>query len=950
MNSFWDIIGLPNFIALDLETTGLDLRNCEIIELGAVHYEQGREVDRFSQLVNPLVKLPKEITKLTGITEDDLTYAPLLEKAAYGFIDFVGDNPIVGHHVSFDLGFLSAARPTADHFRKSRTIPITHDTEPVARFANPCLNSYGLKNLSRYFGVGTRPNHRASDDAAATAELFVNLVELLIILPRDQLAQAYQFVEGTASPMANTLRCVLKASGEIGASDYAIANSHLVSLNISDNIYSSEGNPRPESAVSAIQMDRFFSERERFTEIWQDYEVRQEQRKMASEIARAFRSEEILVVEAGTGVGKSMGYLVPALLSGKRIVISSHTKNLQDQLFNKEIPRLGSLFKFGFKVALLKGRRNYLCRTKWKNWAINPERGAPNLREMAATSVRWVKDTITGDLDELMAVGNNPAFYSLIASEPGYCSTKTCLDQQLCPLARIRRISKVADIVIVNHSLVLSDLANEINLLGEGELNIIFDEAHHFEEVTTDQFGIEISARLFKVALDRINRICRRKSQICVVMLAKGKYESVVGKLHKSSLLTSDIQTETDNFFTHLRYEFRSKMPDGASYSTAFKFKADDKDHSLFSEMGNALQTAIGDLLSKLKYAISRVEPLVDDIVPEHLLLEVQSSHRDLQNMFNRLEIILLADSDDQVYWVDFPADLDRSISLRAAPLDVAPILEECLWEKVTSAILTSATLATGSGDSGFNHLVRRLGLDRSQNHKLVTSQYGSPFDYENNCQLIYPSYLPPPVGDQEDYLRGVAEICSALALNYRKKMLILFTSYKTMRSVNFALTSKLAGENIDLYVQSGSRRRTSLLRGFTSNENPAILMGTYSFWEGIDLPGDAVQIVIIPKLPFDVPNDPVVSARIDKLKAEGENAFAKYQLPNAVLRTRQGAGRLIRTATDRGIVMILDSRIISKGYGNSFRKVLQGNPVISNSLEDMLTSVGEFFKQDKEN
>jgi len=892
------------------------------------------------------VKLPREIVKLTGITDDDLTYSPMLEKAAYDFIDFVGDLPIVGHHVSFDLGFLSAARPTADHFRNSRTIPITHDTGPMARFSNPCLNSYSLKNLSRHFGVSSRPNHRACDDAAATAELFVNLIELMVTLPREQLAQAFHFVEGTSSPFANTLRNVLKVTGEIEATDYARANSGLVNLNCTDNIYTCEGDPRPDSAVSTVQMDRFFRERERFTDIWQDYEVRKEQRDMASKVARAFSEEEILVVEAGTGVGKSMGYLVPALLSGKRIVISSHTKNLQDQLFHKEIPRLGSLFKFGFKVALLKGRRNYLCRTKWKNWAINPERSAPNLREMAATSVRWVNDTITGDLDELMAVGNNSAFYALIASEPGYCSTKTCLDQQLCPLARIRRVSQNADIVIVNHSLVLSDLANEVNLLGEGKLNIIFDEAHHFEEVTTDQFGVEVSARLFKAALDRINRFCGRKAELCVLLLSKGKFDREVKQLQSNAILTGEIQKETDKFFTHLRHEFRIGLSDKTSYSTAFKFKSGDNYHGRFTEMGTELLTVIGDLLAKLKYAISKVESLVDEVVPEYLLLDVQSAHRDLQNMFNTLDMILLADSDDKVYWVDFPADMDRSISLRAAPLDVAPILEEYLWNRITSAVLTSATLSTGTGDSGFNHLVRRLGLDRGQSHKLVTAQYGSPFDYEKNCQLVYSSFLPPPVGNQDEYLDGVAKICARLALSQRKKMLILFTSYKAMRSVNYALSSQLAGEKIDLFIQSGSRRRTSLLKMFASTKNTAILMGTYSFWEGIDLPGDAVQIVIIPKLPFDVPNDPVVSARIDKLKAEGENAFAKYQLPNAVLRTRQGAGRLIRTATDRGVVMILDSRIISKSYGSSFRKVLQGTPVVPNSVDELVKGVGEFFNR----
>jgi len=944
MSKLWDIVGPSTFIAIDLETTGLDPRSDEIIELGAVRYVNGRETDCFSQLINPRVKVTTEITKLTGISANDLKDAPRLEQVAEDFIRFVGDSPLIGHHVSFDLGFLGAASVTAVHFKKSRTIPITHDTGSAARFLNPCLNSYSLKNLSRYFRVSTTPNHRASDDAAVTAELFVHLIELMVTLPRDELAQAYHFVEGTASPLANTLRNVLRTSDEIPLTSYAAEKAHLAYLHCPDNIYSCEGDKRPDTAMTTILIDRFFSERDRFEGVWQEYEVRQEQREMAGEVARAFRAEEILVVEAGTGVGKSMGYLVPALLSGERIIISTHTKNLQDQLFKMEIPRLGSLFKFGFKVALLKGRRNYLCRTRWKNWAINPERAAPNLREMAATSVRWVKATITGDLDELMAAGSNPVFYSLLASEPGYCTTKTCLDQQLCPLARIRRFSQNADLLIVNHSLVLSDLAGEGKLLGEGAYNIIFDEAHHFEDVTTDQFSLEISARMFKSALDSVNRTCRRKSEIRALLLVSGKYDRQAEMLQKCAVETATIQTETDRFFAHLRQKFRVELPANATYSSAFKFKSGDKYHSQFKTEGTALSSQFDGLVGKLHSAISRIEPLVEDTVPEHLLLETQNAAAELKDMASTLEYILLADSHDQVYWVDYPSDLDKPLSLRAAPLDVAQILDETLWNRISSAILTSATLATNTSEGGFNHLVNRLGLDRGQKHKLVTAQYGSPFDYDNNCLVVFASFLPPPVGGQQEYLKGVVEICARVIHHSRRKILILFTSYKAMRAVNYALSSQLAGEDVELFVQTGSRRRSSLLYRFAKAENAAILMGTYSFWEGIDLPGDAVQMVIIPKLPFDVPNDPVVSARIDKLKADGENAFATYQLPKAVLRTRQGAGRLIRSATDRGVVMILDSRIISKSYGSSFRKALQGRPVVSNSLNELAGCVDEFF------
>ncbi|MDP8238747.1 MAG: helicase C-terminal domain-containing protein [Candidatus Hatepunaea meridiana] len=944
-NEFWDLTELNEYVAIDIETTGLDSKKDVIIELGAVRFKEGKATDRFSEFVNPLRRLPSFITELTGINDRDLRDAHPLIDLADNFISFVGDSQIVGHHISFDLGFLEESSATTKHFHKNRTIPLTHDTNLIARFLFPCLDSYGLKHLTHLFNTFVRPKHRAVKDAEATGELFKIFLMKMSAIPFRELSNGYRFVEGTASPLANTIRSVRKAlsAGFISSKKPPDALKGTVSGRT--NVYSIDGDKRPEKPVEDRHIRRLFSDTERFRKVVPGYHLREEQVGMAVMTAGAFREDAILVVEAGTGVGKSLGYLVPALLSGGRVVISTFTKNLQDQLFYDEIPKLGNLFKFGFKSALLKGRRNYFCRNKWKTWLMTPERiASPFLRERAALISRWIEATNTGDISEINAIRQDQGegFFHLIASEPGYCSGRNCSEFHNCPLMQIRQKALKADLLIVNHSLVMTDLQSEGSLLGDFG-RIVFDEAHHIEDVATDQFGSDITAPVLKSVLERINRLCRRNSELWLTLTGVIGSNNLSSISEKAASDAGDLTESVSNLFDQARALFESRITKGAVYSESFRYVVGDRIFQALFQFGAPLVDGFNVLKKTLVNLRKELQEFEEDDIPAQLIQELQGGIDQVSEQLSSLQYSLTADDENRVYWVEIPPDINRAVRLKSAPLDVSNYLTDTLWKRLNSAVLTSATLATTAETGGFEHLFLRLGLNLLDEERLRAEKFGSPFDFQKNCIVCYPSYIASPSEDYRAHTQDVAKICSDLALTHRRNMLILFTSYKAMRAVEWELKTAVSGSGIEILVQGKPGGNERLVNRFRRTKR-AVLLGTYSLWEGIDVPGKALQIVVIPRLPFDVPNDPVVAARIDHIRNIGGNPFYEFQMPSAILRLRQGTGRLIRLTSDRGLVLVLDPRTVTKGYGSRFRQTIPGRIIIPKSEEQLNENIAQFF------
>jgi len=941
---FWQLSGLSDYVAIDLETTGLSPEEDSIIEIGAVKFRDGVAVEKFSKLVNPHRKLPAFITELTGIKDSDLKDAPVLEDLAESFISFIGDSDIVGQNIGFDLSFLAEAPSTAHRFVKSRTIPRTHDTNLLARFIYPCFEGYGLANLSRFFRISVKSNHRAATDAEATGELFAKFMKKAGAIPLKEISLALGFVEGTASPLANSLRYVHRALMS-GYTTTAKSPDSLKGLSAGQtNIYSCEGESRPEEPVEEDRMRKLFVSTDRFEKVMPGYQIREEQIGMSVETAAAFRQDKILVVEAGTGVGKSLGYLIPALLSGGRVIITTFTKNLQDQLFNDEIPRLGELFKFGFSSALLKGRRNYLCRSKWKNWSISPERiASPFLRERAALISRWVNATGTGDIAEISAVrqGQGNGFFNLVVSEPGFCRGRRCSEVENCPLMKIRNAAQKADLLIVNHSLVMADLLSEGGILGDFG-RIVFDEAHHLESVATDQFGSDLTAPALRAALERVNRLCRQGGEFWVRLTGSG-LENQAASVLKMAASAGELSDSAGNLFEQVRGVFESRLTRGTVYSESFRYREGDKIHQLLSEFGAPLLDGLVPLRKSLININKDVLELEEDGLPVELLQELQAIIDQLGAILDSMQLSMSAEDPNRVYWVELPPEINRPVRLRSSPLDVSDLLVDGLWKQLNSAVLTSATMITGTGSGGFDHIFQRLGLNKIESERLTGIRFGSPFNYNKNCLVCYPTFLPSPSTDYDDHCNQVAEICADLSKSQKRGMLMLFTSYNAMRRVEKSMKNALQQNGIEVLVQGRPGGNERLVRKFRHTKG-AVLMGTDALWEGIDVPGNALEMVVIPRLPFDVPNDPVVAARIDNIRDLGGQPFFDYQLPSAILRLRQGSGRLIRTSSDRGVILILDPRTVTKSYGSRFRTAIPGKVIVARRHDQLKNEITRFF------
>jgi ATP-dependent DNA helicase DinG len=912
---------MTSIVALDLETTGLDPKTETIIEIGARRFDGHRVEDEFTTLINPGKHIPEFITGLTGISDEMVRQSPRIRDVLEQLAAFIGDSPILGHNIKFDLSFLQKY----NLFELNERI----DTYELAAVLMPAASRYNLGALGQQLGIPLPATHRALDDARVTAVAFQKLYEMAQELPIDLLAEIVRHAEpiewdgGWAFQQALRARTreSVKAKPVHGEQDDGPLfepeekKRKGPALQVPE-----EPTPiDPDEAASVLEYGGPFSK------YFAAYEHRPEQVEMLRAVANALSTGQHLMVEAGTGVGKSFAYLVPAamfaLQNNTRVLVSTNTINLQDQLIKKDIPDLCAALGLDLRAAVLKGRSNYLCPRRFDLMRRRGPATADEMRVLAKVLV-WTQDNFSGDRTGINLTG--PAERDVwvhMSAEDDACTTEICLERQggACPFFRAKQAAVNAHVLVVNHALLLTDVAVGNRVLPEYQ-HVIIDEGHHLEAAATDA----LSFRLTQWDMDRlIKETGGSGSGILGQLLGAARdrarpsdFAALSQKVERATDLAWRLQEQARIFFDALT-EFVAFQREGQPPSTyawqerilpasrtqpgwdniEITWGAAAESLNLLVKLIGELQKGAADL-----YA-DGVESLEDPISNLGNLLRRLS---EAENMVGSMVSEPVA---DYVYWVEVNPNNNR-LALNAAPVRVGPHVEQYLWHEKRSVILTSATL-TAHGE--FGYMRGTLSADEADELAL-----GSPFDYQNAALLYLANDISEP--HAPDYQGQVDRTLVSLCKASGGRTLVLFTSYAQLKRTSRAITGALAQADITVYEQGEGASPNALLESFKSTER-AVLLGTRSFWEGVDVPGEALSVLVIVKLPFAVPTDPLVAARSETY----EDPFNEYSLPEAVLRFRQGFGRLIRTASDRGVVAILDRRLLTKSYGRAFVESLPG-------------------------
>jgi DNA polymerase-3 subunit epsilon/ATP-dependent DNA helicase DinG len=913
------------FAALDVEATGLEPGRSEIIEVAILPFSLDGEAEFFQSFVRPFGTIPLEITRLTGIEQADVAHAPRLLDIEAAIRKAIGRRIVVGHNIGYDTEMLAAGGIMLGND--------TIDTLELARLILPGLPSYSLENLGKALDLeGDGSAHRAANDVAVT----VRLLRLLIgQIGRIDLTTRTR-IAGLISTSSREIAELLMSSDLplVVEDDEASKTPELRFL-------STRKRPetlKPTGSSAPIDIDHLrslFEEHGVLSTAIEGFHHRAGQEAMTVAVANAINDDGTLLVEAGTGTGKSMAYLVPAALHslerGERVTISTNTIALQDQLFSKDIPALREALNAAgqtaeLKTAVMKGRGNYLCLRRWFNYQRSVT-ASPADASMRGRVMIWLRNTETGDRAELNFSNDEEQAFRNVSAEGEACVASRCPfnHRNQCFLYRARRDAEAANLVIVNHALLLSDVLAENSILPESE-TLIIDEAHHLEDQATKQFGFSVSDASVNIAIDEAMRqdgpVTLGAFSNGADLLARtwrsggGVVDEQVDALIKHSRTAIDAAASARraaaDFFSTL-----GGMIDGrGGGERSLRITDEVRDRESWSELEVVSDNVSAELRAidrELRWCLDQIEklPKVEEGTPDEedrsdTVQQLINAQRDLMTQRVYLHEIVLQPDESGIYWIE--RGYNGRVSLHAAPLHVGTMLQERLFEKQRTSILTSATI---TADGSFAFIKERLGLERPR--ELSTP---APFDYRRSAMLFVADDLPEP--NMPGYQKALEEAIYELAVAAHGRTLVLFTSYASLQQTYSGIKRKLENEGIALLAQriDGSPRR--LIERMRLGGS-VVVFGAATFWEGVDIAGPALSALAIVRLPFAVPTDPVIAARSELF----ENPFMDYSVPQAILRFKQGFGRLIRRHEDVGVCAILDRRVVSKRYGRSFLESL---------------------------
>ena len=878
---------MPEYAALDLETTGLDPTRDRVIEIGAVAFTPDRITSTLEQLVDPGRPVPDTVLRLTGIRQEELRGAPDADTALRRLADFLEGRQPVGHGARLDVDFLSAA----GLWDESREIL---DTLDIARILLPTAGSHSLPLLSTEMGFTQPRPHRALDDADATRQLLLRLREEAVALDDGLKESMLALVAPYAWAVARFFADALTAPNPNPEPAQAV------------RLESTRGRAAQAPPDDPLAVAALLGPEGPLANLLPGYEHRESQLQMLLAVAQIQSRGGSLVVEAGTGTGKSLAYLVPSIARAvrhrQRVVVSTNTHTLQEQLMGKDLPSLREWLPWDFKAVLLKGRSNYVSLRRWRRYLAEPCADADELMFKLKVLI-WLHTTESGDRSELRLYGREEVYWTRIASDPLDCVGIHCTKED-CYVHRARAEAETADLVVVNHALLLADAEVGGGLLPEYD-HLVIDEAHHLEEAATRGLRQEVDGPGLLALLDRLAHglldDLRRQPQL-------GASDDAFGEASPQAMAAADRVRE---LFRIADRWVASRLGEAERREESVRItptvREDDGWADIRLDAENAV-TALTALDATLRKAVAGVREWLGGEDADQGIRELEMIRGRLEGSTRVLDEALLRPDGNRVYWFS-QVSRAENLLLRAAPINVGSLLRDRVYEERRSVVFTSATLAVGGT---FDYFSSRVGLGPDIEELILPS----PFDFYHQALVCLPTDLPLP--EDELFDAAVEDLIAAVARRVGGRTLALFTSHRQLRDVHAALKQRVDLDEVLILAQGIDGQRRQLLKTFEEAERP-LLLGTATFWEGIDIPGERLSCVIVVRLPFPVPTDPVYAARAEQVR----DPFSQLALPQAALRLKQGFGRLIRRSTDRGAVAILDNRILGRDYGKAFLNIL---------------------------
>ena len=875
------IYNLTEFVAIDVETTGLNSSTDKIIEVSAVRFVDGVQKEVLSHLLDPGKLIPPFIEDLTGITNQMIKGKPFFSDVVDEFSDFIGNSPVVGHNVKFDIDFISSHSNRKIDFIENKVCD-TYLLSKIVLFLN---NEFNLESITEYYKLPLNGVHRATEDSINAGKIFIKLLKDLLSMDLSIIDRINYLFSSRDIPNNHIINSVYKYISNNNHPSNSLINlkspisnhcktADLKSLNFKDAI-------GPKGALYKNS----------------NYQFRESQYNMAKHISKTINDEEISIIEAGTGLGKTYAYLIPFINScrrtGKPLVISTYTKALQDQLFNKDLKEIVELINVDLKMGVIKGRHNYICSDRLKKLESNAAELISDFEcHDLASLIAWSYYSKSGDIEECgsFSLMRHARLWSFVRSDSKFC-VKNCSTNNDCCYSILASQLKNLDVIVVNHALLLGDAIDNRNLIPKEHFFVI-DEAHDFFKAAKDILMTSYDKSFFNDSLNDISVFIRAM---------KKKSIETDRMIELVDLMSDNIESFFNSFLDLKSIDTVGSNP----YPSISTFKNTEVE---FQDCTPTLIELIENLNDLIKHVDLFIESLSNKDSSDDLI--------DVLNLFiDRIEIFLShTNSKDHLSWMKFHQP-SKFCSINYLMKDIGKALFESYFQNGNTGILCSATLSV---NNNFIFFKSQIGLDRLLYDRDVTEVFfQTPFFLEE--QLKFYGFKSDLNINSNDYIDNIANQIYEISSFYNKRMLVLCTSYKQASELKNKLYPKFLKKDTNLYVHERGRSKNSILRAFKNNPG-SVLIGTMAFWEGIDLPGEELSILMMLRIPFSNPNEPYLKYISDQLSVSGKNGFNDYQVPEACLKMKQGFGRLIRTEYDSGLFIITDPRFYNSSYSDKIK------------------------------